>query len=71
MGVYSTDIILSACMQRLHSFCFMDVLQKEFDNTAQLWNSYVIRRRRGGISGIPEKLYNIPALYGMIYIILA
>ena len=22
MGVYSTDILLSACMQRLHSFCF-------------------------------------------------
>ena len=54
MGVYSTDIILSACMQ-------------ELDNTAQLWNSHVIRRRRVGISGIPEELYNIPALYGMIY----
>ena len=46
----------------------MDVIQKELDNTAQLWNSHVIRRRRGGISGIPEELYNIPALYGMIYI---
>ena len=67
MGAYSTDIILSACMQRLHSFCFYgDVLQKELDNTAQLWNSHIIRQRRGGISGIPEELYNIPALYGMI-----
>ena len=45
----------------------MDVLQKELDNTVQLWNSHVIHRRRGGISGIPEELYNIPALYGMIY----
>ena len=45
----------------------MDVLQKELDNTAQLWNSHIIRQRRGGISGIPEELYNIPALYGMIY----
>ena len=33
------------------------------------WNSHVISRRRGGISGIPEELYNIPALYGMIYMI--
>ena len=31
------------------------------------WKSHVIRHRRGGISGIPEELYNIPALYGMIY----
>ena len=46
---------------------WMYILQKELDNTAQLWNRYVIRQRRGGISGIPEELYNIPALYGMIY----
>ena len=47
-------------------FAFMEVLQEELDEITQSWNTHLLQRRRGGISGIPDELYNIPDLYGRL-----
>ena len=59
----NTDTILFVCSDCIR-FAFMGILQAELDDIAQMWNTHLIRCRRGGISGIPEELYNIPSLQG-------
>ena len=47
---------------------FMAVIQKELDEIVIEWNSHYVRKQRHLTSpcGIPEKLFTLPELYGMI-----
>ena len=46
------------CLQ----YCFMDLIQKDLDEVAQLWNSHIIRPSRMAEcpSGIPDEMYFFP-----------
>ena len=58
-------IIVDNCRKCLR-LAFMDVLQKELDEIVVDWNSHYVRKQRHLTSpcGIPEKLFNLPELYG-------
>ena len=48
---------------------FMDLIQNELDQTVGEWNSHYVRKQRHLSSpyGIPNKLYTMPELFGMLF----
>ena len=42
----------------------MEVLQVELNEVKENWNTHLMQNRRGGVSGIPDELYNIPDIHG-------
>lgn len=43
----------------------MEVLQVELNEVKENWNTHLMQNRRGGVSGIPDELYNIPEIHGI------
>lgn len=62
------NAVISFCSDCLR-FCFLKLLQEELDKIAIEWNYHVIRRSRMAEcpGGIPDQLYFIPQLQGIIY----
>ena len=48
----------------------MDVLQQELDEVRDMWNTHLIvhRRNENQVYGIPDELYHIPEVQGIIHI---
>ena len=50
-------------------FSFMDLLQGELNDICEMWNTHLIRadRTRRHVSGIPDELFFIPEIRGIIH----
>lgn len=45
----------------------MDLLQGELDEICDLWNNHqIVRTRQGHIHGVPNQLYHLPEVQGII-----
>lgn len=45
----------------------MDLLQKDINDMMDIWNAHLIRKQARVINGIPNELYYLPHMRGLIH----